>query len=307
MYCIISQYFILWGDDKYQSKKCNMKRLFFFSFVLVAVCGMVFLSCKKDPVQEGQSAFRTTCGIFHVSESTAVSFATGNLHCDATAEPLKWWFAEHQYDWTGKDEYDRSDVEIFLWGPNDGSWGENKEYSGDDPARTTFDWGAVVGGGWRTLTSSEWRYIFDSVHRHTQVTFRDGVCPNACFARAIVNGTKGIILFPDGNGKLVIDLEMPRNINKDCIIDGAWNDTYTRGYSAENWELFEAAGCVFLPQAGYRRGSSMFYGSYWSSTGSDASSAHSVVFKADFLWRSMDFGRRDGGAVRLVRDQLVLF
>ena len=49
------------------------------------------------------------------------------------------------------------------------------------------DWGNTIGSGWRTLTSAEWTYLFDS--RTTTSGVR--------YAKATVNGVSGVILLPD--------------------------------------------------------------------------------------------------------------
>ena len=72
-----------------------------------------------------------------------------------------------------------------------------------------------------------------------------------------------------------------------------------------DWSAFESAGCVFLPAARNRVGSSVgnasTYGYYWSSTGGSADVAYDVYFVSGSV-DPADHGRRYYGlSVRLVR------
>ena len=71
-----------------------------------------------------------------------------------------------------------------------------------------------------------------------------------------------------------------------------------------DWATLEAAGCVFLPAAGYRNGSSVSgvgsYGGYWSSTYSYSYYAYRVYFNSAYVNPSSYDGRCRGYSVRLV-------
>ena len=64
-------------------------------------------------------------------------------------------------------------------------------------------------------------------------------------------------------------------------------------------------GCVFLPAAGYRNGSSVndagTNGNYWSSTANDENNAYNVNFNSDNLNADNNNNRNNGQSVRLVR------
>jgi len=68
----------------------------------------------------------------------------------------------------------------------------------------------------------------------------------------------------------------------------------------------EAAGCVFLPAAGYREGSTVYddsKGYYWSSTrGSNDHKADHVKFDSSKLDADTRYNRFYGYSVRLVRE-----
>ena len=161
------------------------------------------------------------------------------------------------------------------------------------------DWGynAISNGGntegqWKTLTTNEWRYLFDE--RATLSGIR--------YAKANVNGVNGFILLPNEWDASTYDL-IGANID------------YT-GYSANtitgtDWTIvFEANGAVFLPFTGCREGSSFRYinggkGYYWSSSRYDNNYSYYMRFD-DYLYSSSyyygDGSRPVGFSVRLVHD-----
>ena len=83
------------------------------------------------------------------------------------------------------------------------------------------------------------------------------------FAKATVADKAGLIIFPDWY-RHPDGVTRPRNVNIDNC------DYNVNTYDATAWSEMEDAGCVFLPAAGYREGTSMSYvgsgGYYWSST-----------------------------------------
>jgi hypothetical protein len=100
-----------------------------------------------------------------------------------------------------------------------------------------------------------------------------------------VNNVLGVVLYPDD-------------------YTGA---AYTTG---ANWATFESAGCVFLPAAGWRGGSSVnsvgSYGAYWSSTAYDTNNARHLSFSSNGGVNTVNptsfNGRSSGYSVRLVHD-----
>lgn len=79
---------------------------------------------------------------------------------------------------------------------------------------------------------------------------------------------------------------------------------YTTG---SDWSEFESAGCVFLPAAGLRNGTTVGSvgsdGRYWSSSplSSDADKAYNVFFNSGSLSHANEHTRYRGFSVRLVR------
>jgi len=152
-------------------------------------------------------------GIFTINASgEKVSFAKGNLQKIGST----YQFAEHQYDYFGTNQSDtHRDMYAFL------------AYSNPDN-----------GESWSMLSRDEWKYLFAT--RTVTNTLSDG----ARYTMATLGGTyKGLIIFPD----YYIHPEgadfTPGVFNS--------NSNYTAQVSLEGWALMEAAGCVFLPAAGY--------------------------------------------------------
>ena len=228
-----------------------------------------------------------------------------------------WRFSENQWEYVGEDnnnissEYDGW-IDLFGWGTSGyhdvydnfnvnyqpystsyatvntecNTYGYGPSTNMYDPNLTgmsaEYDWGvynAISNGGgqvgvWRTLSNEEWEYIFK--YRSGSVV---GYISNARFAKATVNGIRGVILFPDVFS-VPIYLPTPLEIN-----DGGASFEVNI-YSGDGWRALENLGCVFLPNAGYREGD-CFYGGigrywsnayYWSSSYYDNSGAARCVY-----------------------------
>ena len=268
---------------------------------------------------------------FTVAQGTTVKFSKGNLQYNK--ETCKFSFMEHQYstvETTGQNVGDnyvsQNIVSLFGWGTsgwNNGNYfyqpyntsnstsspytpSVGFGYGPTDGNTYTYsltgtyanaDWGVynrqdnqnkIVGGGnyaWRVLTSAEWGYVFNT--RSTTSGHR--------YAKATVCGMAGLILLPDNWSDVTYSLN---NYNT----TGA---AYTGNtIDPDGWATLEAAGCVFLPAAGYRGGTSVInvgsYGNYWSSTYSGSNNAYSVYFNSGNVIPSDNDNRCIGSSVRLV-------
>ena len=166
------------------------------------------------------------------------------------------------------------------------------DYSGD-----FVDWGATIGTGWRTLTSDEWTYVFST--RTTGGTVFGTA--QARYAHATINtdgtGVNGMILFPDGVDIASTEVTTAGTVNG--------NSEYATKCTTAQWSALAAKGCVFLPAAGYRNGTSVdlagSYGPYWSSSPNDLG-ANEVGFYSGNLYLATYNTRNYGNSVRLVRD-----
>ncbi len=210
-----------------------------------------------------------------------VFFAPGNLQYNTSESTYKWRFAENQYDVIGT--WNTSTwVDLFGWGTwtgsnpskvtNTSTTGsqysfDNADFSQEsilaDATQRSYDW--------RTLSKDEWVYVFNTR------TVNGGTGAGKSYTLdATVGSREGVVLYPDNYTGAV--------------------------YSGSNWASFEAAGCVFLPGAGYRsEGTSMYAGGrYWSSTPYN-SFAYYVDFDSDNLKPQVYNNRYSGYSVRLVR------
>lgn len=237
------------------------------------------------------------------AQGDKVSFSPGNLQYIGSASTPFWKFADFQWNYFGDTTGQNSsatnvDRDLFGWGTGDAP---NKvSTSGSDYASFT-DWGtnAISNGGdysWRTLTSSEWQYLFDRYE-------------GTLWAKCTVKGVPGVLLFPDG-----FDLQV--EVDYDVVyvfgggfggFDGFPSTPYYDDWDVDDtqWEYFESEGCVFLPAAGFREGTGISdvndKGYYWSSTSSSLG-AYGTYFSYDSVLPGGDGTPRIGYSVRLVRD-----
>lgn len=238
------------------------------------------------------------------SNGKRVVFAHGNLRW---SEAKGWRFAEHDYDYLGRANCD-TNMDCFGWS-SDGNYGrtiwngyrnENNIWiEGYEGYGGTFvDWGTAVGGGWRTLDTSEMHYIF--FERSNNVTFNNEDKGQMLFTKATVNDTKGVILFPDGDVELAVN-------GKDLIHPDNTFGSNNTAYTAAEWEIFQTAGCVFLPAVGYIQvGSfqSYAYGLYWTSLSTSNDKACTLYFwtSGPNPRTSYNDERHYGNSVRLVKE-----
>ena len=230
-------------------------------------------------------------GMFSVSASRKVRFAKGNLQYQASTG--KWRFAPNPWDVIGEANENISPsysgwIDLFGWGTGDNPTKISKESNDYSPF---VDWGSKYGGGWRTLTEDEWRYVLRK--RNTASGLR--------WAEVTLNGVKGFILLPDDWNGSTFDLTCTNQTSSDVytpegntISVSTWNST------------FEPAGAVFLPAAGYREKNKFetveIQGYYWTSTSDDDYGA-SCLYIYDCIADDLQITSRlrsSGFSVRLV-------
>ena len=204
-------------------------------------------------------------GKFSVSATKQVQFSQGNLQATYDGTNWTWAFAEHQWDYIGNAAGNTSingdgtisgtgTVDLFGWVGASSTWTGVVQYgiSNSTTINSTdtygnvvsealkSDWGNTIGSGWRTLTYDEWTYLLNT----RTVNGGTGNGKSYTYSES-VNGKLGVVIYPDD-------------------YTGA---AYT---TASGWATFEAAGCVFLPAAGFRNNTSMMSvgsaGHYWSSS-----------------------------------------
>lgn len=206
-------------------------------------------------------------GVFTINASgEKVSFAKGNLQKIGST----YQFAEHQYDYFGTNQSDtHRDMYAFL------------AYSNPDN-----------GESWSMLSRDEWKYLFAT--RSVTNTLSDG----ARYTMATIGDTyKGLIIFPDyythpeGTGFT------PGVFNS--------NSNYTAKVSLEGWAMMEAAGCVFLPAAGYCSLGSTWTGvgeyvCYMSSTPDGSNNYYDPYFTPNSVNLYESSSKRTWSSIRLV-------
>ena len=252
-------------------------------------------------------------GKFSVSSSKKVQFSQGNLQYQASTKT--WRFAHHQYDIIGNNDvagYGNSYIgntysgwiDLFGWGT-----GNNPVLSSTSESnyRVFVDWGtnAISNGGnqanqWRTLSKDDLDYLF--LQRGNAAKL---------LGLGKVNGRRGLIILPD-NWHTPSDVTFTPSTSL-----GMTRDTYSYSdsgsdhyrdnvYTAEQWNIMESAGAVFLPEAGYRRSTSYepSYGCYWSSyKRSDGYVMHLEFSNHEIIPHTMaELKSYDGLSVRLVRE-----
>ena len=261
-----------------------------------------------------------TNNVFTVdAEGTKVEFCPRNLayygNPTYLSTPSPQWFRYawepdgtiDKFGWNCWSQSSKSDIVKSSINNSDYIWG----YPGTHHVLTSFD--NVPGNArgykkdainnpahWRLPTNPQWSFIFN---RRTTGGTVDGTA-NALYARGVVGGANGLILFPD-------NYVHPTGLS--CSFAGKINPgtgstpstSYNVTISDADWQRMETAGCVFLPAGGYRQGSTITgAGSeafYWSSSCLNDTQACGLRFSATGLWPSHIINRYTGGMVRLVK------
>ena len=253
-----------------------------------------------------------TAKAFSVSDSKQVTFSKGNLQY--TQSTNTWSFAENQWEMIGTDNVTGGDVtsdptygdykegtaladkvDLFGWSTSSTNFGVSTSTDYNDYLGSFVDWGTNKIGNdapntWRTLTHDEWKYLLNTR-------------PNASSLKGVaqVNGVNGLILLPDS-------WTCPAGVTFKSGFHSSYSVDYYAAYqtfTADQWAKLEAAGAVFLPAAGYRRGTNVRYvqsnGDYWSATEDDSDGANYLRFYSDEAGMGNNY-RDLGQSVRLVQD-----
>ena len=260
---------------------------------------------------------------FTIAQGRQVTFSQGNLWHHLRKGV--WRFAPHQYDYIGKanmltytTEPTLADsIDLFARSSNNPKttfgvtvgW----DYDCEDYYGDFVDWGTNVingepAGTWRTLSESEWTYLFFS---RTDA--------DKLFGFTTVGDITGLVVLPDGwttpqGVTFTPSTEHGLEYGRDGYYKADNYDFSTRNvYTFADWLKMEAAGAVFLPAAGYRTNvavdnSTAYEGYYWSS-----SIREKHVYLMEFwltpyreyasLWTIITGGSCGNGySVRLVKD-----
>ena len=256
-------------------------------------------------------------GEFSVSSTKKVRFALGNLQYQASTNP--WRFATNQ--WTAIKNASGNTttsnrntqaywIDLFGYGTSGNNnhypWqtsttqNQSTNYATGIINNTTNDWGvnAIVNGGnqpnkWRTLTSAELYYLFNT--RGGSLGWLGGtVAEKLHHTGMTVHGVSGMIVLPD---------DFPWNT-------APYNDEdYWDNITDTKWTDLENQGAVFFPVTGRRSGtsvsSSTTTGYYWTSS---CNTSYNELTPYDLYFTSSgetsDHSDKNyyGNAVRLARD-----
>lgn len=195
-----------------------------------------------------QMNYNTKCVFTVNAQGKKVTFAHANLMCGdrGTNTPVqyrnKWLFPGGPYDGMANDQFSyHHEYSNSLVGSNINSdWGWVNEII------TQMECGTTPPHTWRVPTKEEWNYmLFDNTN------------PNRTnrFVKALVNGHRGLIIFPDGWSpknnndpyKKFKNLESGNYVSR---INQTNKDYYTN-YNTQNitpteWTTLKSEGCVFL-------------------------------------------------------------
>lgn len=218
-------------------------------------------------------------GQFSVSADKKVKFTKGNLQAtySASTQSYTWGIAAHQWDYVGKaagntsitsdgKNTDGAVVDLFGWSTSTTNYGISTSQSIEPYSGDFKDWGGVFpDNNYSTLSSDEWVYLLNTDNATSGARTQTNR-----FAKALLNGVQGLLIFPDGyNGTTAVSGDGIAAVNSTAV------DFPTKSIPSDSWTTMQSAGVVFLPVAGLRYGSDVFEWDsvcyYWSSTagGSD--------------------------------------
>lgn len=251
-------------------------------------------------------------GLFSIKEGKQVHFSKGNLQYQATTQT--WRFAEHQYDFIGKDNEKISEtysgwIDLFGWatsGYDHGAvnwqpWSGNKDTQSnalhyaygkasynlyDQTGKADWGYNAISNGGnrehlWRTPRKEEWMYLL----------FVRNTASGVRFARAKVNGVNGLLILPDTWKVTTYQLNAVNDVSAESN-----NNVISQ---SDFQQVMEPAGVVFLPEAGVRTIDGVYLNAGVYHT-ADAGTEDAYGFGMVII--KCDGHRGDGLSVRLVRD-----
>ena len=246
-------------------------------------------------------------GIFSVSSTKKVRFATGNLQYQASTGT--WRFAQNQWiiigdapgnnvssgrstqsAWIDLFGYGTSGVNYQPWITTSQSSSNSSSYAQGNINNTVNDWGVneISNGGnqpnkWRTLTKGEWEYLCNSRSNHLHIQ------------SAKVHNVQGNIFLPD---------DFPYSQYEDTF---NW-DWDLDDLEDDQWDELEALGAIFIPRTGRRAGTSVSnvttYGYYWTSSWYNWNGfPWTLTIQDGERYMSVSgYNNTRGNAVRLVRD-----
>ena len=293
-----------------------MKKTMIAALLLLLTVGASAQECSV-PVSGTASVMITRCllpGEFSVSSTTKVRFTKGNLKYQASTNT--WDFHENQIDCLDASEGNIAPgptqsgwMDLFYWGTSGWSgtgtpgyqpWSCENENSAADyygpphpnnltGAYAKADWGynfSRNGNVFRILTNAEWRYL---IGRGEKAANRRANSENL-YGMGKVYGKPGCFILPDEWDWNEVDdggtLRTAAGFSwVSENLDYTHNVIGTGDAGVALWTAMEAAGAVFLPCSGVRKGTSVAGGTvsarYWSSTSANATYAYIFYFQEE--------------------------
>ena len=256
-----------------------MKKLSFVCALCVSV-----LSVNTALAGEGALSGKFTIN----NEGDKVQFSQGNLQYQASTKT--WRFAEHQWDIIGDDNANIAAdytgwIDLFGWGTGNNPTNSSKDFSPTGEYAEFTEWGtnAISNGGnaanvWRSMTQDEWNHI---------IVGREGA--QNLLGPAKIGTVEGHVLLPDG-------FVLPAGLTFDP------QDATKNVYDAAAWSKMEQAGAVFMPYAGVRYGTEVFFvgedAQYWTSSCAAGKTIALIMYNRNATLSTND--RNGGMAIRLV-------
>ncbi len=261
-------------------------------------------------------------GAFSVGENKRVRFSKGNLWCDGSgngwsySDPAikSWEFEDGQYSTPKWRIYNHISHLLWCRSAKEATrihyyerGAENDILFTNKTADSPNDNFVVNGlrGFWRALSggkNGEWNYLLNG----RTTTYGAGTSTESRrYAAVKVDGMSGLLLFPDEfSWPSELKEDEPETFNSKS---DNWNN---RNYEVAAFEVLQNAGCVFLPAAGYRDGSTSFsdlgfFGSegyYWASDPINNNNAYGLEFSSDTVNPAREFLRFHSNVIRLVAD-----
>ena len=311
--------FLEWKRDE---SKISEKQL-----VYTAVYSMKYTGEKSGAIQVAYKVSDND-SVYFSRGNLQYCAGNGTVHktADGTIAQGTWRFAENQYDMIGEgnsniDSTYTGWIDLFGMGTSGWNskatcyqpWSKSETYSDYYPGGSfsvdltgtyaNADWGvfnAISNGGnepnkWRTLTTSEWQYLFQNnkwTLGYIKTTDKDSTL---CFMLIpemfnAPEGTSVTVLSTTTSSTYLNGLTVPTN-NK---------------YTTEQFASLEQLGVVVLPCGGRRNGTSLRYvgsnGYYWSSSARNVNYACDFRFNSEEVKSSVSSRWNNGFNVRLVQD-----
>ena len=203
-----------------------------------------------------QSASDVLSGVFTINANgVKVQFSKGNLQKIGS----NYQFAEHQYDYIGNNQSDNN-KDLFAF----------NGYSTPDAS-------------WFNMSHDQWKYLLAT----RSVT--NSLYAGARYTMATLVGTdknyKGLIIFPD-------DYTHPDGSEFKAGTYNGHSD-FTATVSLEGWALMEAAGCVFLPAAGYYSYGRKEFGGFGEAVEINTTTSYDDIFFYTPVFKSDDLNYND--------------